>query len=116
MLVLAVDSVEPLSDLGGSIWIAGEEDVLGQLSGAESDVILPLPFRERDAEVRVRQELLSSPIARGCELRSSVVVASNERQARSRSILARFERGEPGDDDRPEALLGPPAPDQGDHE
>src|SRR5258706_4154887 len=93
VLVFAVDVVEPLRDLGRSFGIAGEEDVLGQLSGAESDVILPLPRGERDAVVRARQAPISSSILYSREARSSVDVASNERQAESRSILGRLPIG-----------------------
>src|SRR4051794_32394341 len=91
--MLAIDVVEPLGDLRRSIGVAGEEDVLGQLSGAESDVILPLPLGERDAVVRVRQAPFSSSFACGCEARGSLVARSNERQADSRSESAGLPMG-----------------------
>ena len=53
---LELDVVEQPGDLGGAVGVAGEEEVLGQLAGAEIDVVLPLPVGERDAVVRVRQE------------------------------------------------------------
>ena len=53
---LELDRVETRGDPGGPIWVTGEEDVLGQLAGAECDVVLPFPDRECDAVVRVRQD------------------------------------------------------------
>ena len=53
--MLELDAVEAGGDAVGPVRVAGEEDVLGQFARAESDVVLPLAGRERDAGVRVRQ-------------------------------------------------------------
>ncbi|HEY0443103.1 MAG TPA: hypothetical protein VGC90_02675 [Candidatus Limnocylindrales bacterium] len=58
MPVLELDGVEARADPGCSIGVAGEEDVLGQFAGAKSDVVLPFSDRERDAGIRVRQNLV----------------------------------------------------------
>jgi hypothetical protein len=66
--VLELDGVEARADPRGPIGVAGEEDVLGQFTWAESDVVLPVPFWDGDAPVpglfdagiRVRQVLSSS--------------------------------------------------------
>ena len=70
MSVLAFDGIETGGDPGGPVRVTGEEDVLGQLSWTESDVILPFSDRDRDpavrdlfaAGIRVRQDQSS----RGC--------------------------------------------------
>ena len=64
MSVLELDGIEARGDPGGSVGVAGEEDVLGQFSWAESDVVLPFSRRDRDpairevfdAGIRVRQD------------------------------------------------------------
>ena len=63
--MLQLDRVEARRDPGGPVRVTGEEDVLGQLAWAESDVVLPFAGRDRDAAipgvfdagVRVRQDL-----------------------------------------------------------
>ena len=57
MSPLDLDRVEACGYAGRSIWVTGEEDELGQFSGAKSDVVLPFPNREGDAVIRVRQNL-----------------------------------------------------------
>jgi hypothetical protein len=57
MALLELDRVEALGDAGGPIGVTGEEDELGQFTGAEADVILPFSDGERDAVIRVRQTL-----------------------------------------------------------
>src|SRR3970040_1367743 len=90
MASLQLDRVEAGRDLGGSVGVAGEEDVLGQLSGAEIDVVLPFTDGERDAVVRDRQAQLSSCVAPAsrCEARARVDARSNGRQARSNGLPA----------------------------
>ena len=87
MATFELDRVEAGRDPGGPIWVAGEEDVLGQFSGAESDVVLPFSDRECDAVVRVRQDLVprSTMAFRWRETRPRIVPRSNERQARPRT-------------------------------
>ena len=71
VLVLELDGIEARCDPGGSIRVAGEEDVLGQVSRSESDVVLPFPFWDRypaisraiDAGFRVRQDLSLAHVA-----------------------------------------------------
>jgi hypothetical protein len=58
MPVLDLDVVEPRGDQGGPVGVTGEEDVLGQIAWPESDVVLPFSDRERDAGIRVRQDLV----------------------------------------------------------
>ena len=58
MPVLELDAVQSCGDPWGAVWIAGEEDVLGQFAGTEPDVVLPLPHGKRDAGIRVRQNLV----------------------------------------------------------
>ena len=41
MLMLELDGFEARCDTGGPIRVAGEEDVLGQFTWTESDVVLP---------------------------------------------------------------------------
>jgi len=57
MSPLDLDRVEACGYAGRSIRVTGEEDELGQFSGAKSDVVLPFPNREGDAVIRVRQNL-----------------------------------------------------------
>ena len=71
MPVLHLDRVEARGDPGRPILVAGEEDVLGQVSRSESDVVLPVPFGDRDpaiagafdAGIRVRQDLSLARVA-----------------------------------------------------
>ena len=71
MSVLELDGIEARGDPGGPIRVPGEEDVLGQVSRSESDVVLPFPFRDRDpaisgtidAGIRVRQDLSLAHVA-----------------------------------------------------
>ena len=63
--------------------VTGEEDVLGQLTPTEADVVLPISVRERDAGVRVRQgrpSLVLGPEAGLGEDRAAFARASSERQ------------------------------------
>ena len=57
MPVLELDGIETCGNTRCPIGVAGEEDVLGQLAGAESDVVLPFSHGECDAVIRVRQDL-----------------------------------------------------------
>ena len=70
-------------DPRGPIGVAGEEDVLGQLTRAESDVVLPFAGGDCDAGVRVRQELAPAcaPRSSGVSLRPRIGVRFRERQA-----------------------------------
>ena len=61
MAVAALDAVEVRCDALDAILVPGEEDVVGQLTRAEPDVILPLAGWDRDADIRVRQRL--APLA-----------------------------------------------------
>ena len=62
--MLELDVVEARRDAGGSVLVAGEEDVFGEFAGSESDVVLPFAGGDRDpavhgsvhAGVRVRQD------------------------------------------------------------
>src|SRR5262245_43276240 len=86
MPALELDVVEQPGDPGGSVWVAGEEEVLGQFAGAEIDVVLPLPNGERDAVIRVRQEpvlLLIRP-----RLRNSIKRKRGFERASSRFVLS----------------------------
>ena len=64
MSVLELDGFEARGDPGGPIGVTGEEDVLGQFTWTESDVVLPFSGWDRDpairgafdAVVRVRQD------------------------------------------------------------
>jgi hypothetical protein len=51
MLLLELDRIEARADPGGSVWIAGEEDVLGQFAWTETDVVLPFSGRGRDPAI-----------------------------------------------------------------
>ena len=72
MLVLELDGIEARADPGGSVGVAGEEDVLGQFAWAETDVVLPFSDRGRNpaipeavyAGIRVRQDRI--PLSDGC--------------------------------------------------
>ena len=55
MTLLDLDVVEASGDPGGAIRVTGEEDVLGQFTRSESDVVLPFSDREGYAGIRVRQ-------------------------------------------------------------
>ena len=71
VLSLELDRIEARGDPGGSVLVPGEEDVLGQVSRSESDVVLPFPFWDRypaisrafDAGFRVRQSLSLAHVA-----------------------------------------------------
>ena len=63
MAPLELDRVETRGDPGGSVGVTGEEDVLGQFSRSESDVVLPFSNRECDAVIRVRQDLSLAQVA-----------------------------------------------------
>ena len=52
MPVLELDGFEARGDPGGPIGVAGEEDVLGQVTWAESDVVLPFSGWDRDPAIR----------------------------------------------------------------
>ena len=54
---LELDVVEARGDPGGPIGVPGEEDVLGQFTRSESDVVLPFSCGEGYAGIRVRQDL-----------------------------------------------------------
>ena len=64
MPMLQLDRIESRRDSGGSVGVTGEEDVLGQVARAESDVVLPFSGWDRDpairrafdAGIRVRQD------------------------------------------------------------
>ena len=64
MSVLELDGFEARGDPGRPIGVAGEEDVLGQFTWTESDVVLPFSGWDRDpaiqrgfdAGIRVRQD------------------------------------------------------------
>ena len=106
MPALELDVVEQPGDAGGSIWVAGEEEVLGQFAGAEIDVVLPLPCGKRDAVVRVRQKpalLLVRPRLRNSggsvstvlERASSTIRAQPTLGPRSRRRAPRPQAGRP---------------------
>ena len=57
MAPLELDIVETRGDPVRSIGVAGEEDVLGQFTRSESDVVLPFSCGEGYAGIRVRQDL-----------------------------------------------------------
>ena len=67
-----LDVVEQPADPGRSIWVTGEEDVLGQFAWTETDVVLPFSEWGRnpaipeviDAGFRVRQNRF--PHSDGC--------------------------------------------------
>jgi hypothetical protein len=71
VVVLELDGIEARRYPGCPIRVAGEEDVLGQVSRSESDVVLPFPFWDRntaiswaiDAGFRVRQNLSLAHVA-----------------------------------------------------
>ena len=52
MSMLELDGFEARCDAGGSIGVTGEEDVLGQLTWTEPDVVLPFSGRDRDPAIR----------------------------------------------------------------
>jgi hypothetical protein len=56
MAMLALDGIEARGDASRAVLVTGEEDVLGQIARAESDVVLPFSRWERDAGVRARQD------------------------------------------------------------
>src|SRR5205807_2150134 len=88
--LLALDVVEACRDPAGPIWVTGEEDVLGQFTRSEPDVVLPFSDREGYAGIRVRQDLFPhSGVLRRRETRARIVPASRERQARPRTSHAR---------------------------
>ncbi len=67
--VLHLDRVEARGDPGGPILVTGEEDVLGQVARAESDVVLPVPFGDRDpaiAGVSTRVSAFGKTSPRSC--------------------------------------------------
>jgi len=55
MTALDFEVTEERSDAVDSVGIAGEQDVLGDLSRREIDVVLALGVREGDAGIRARQ-------------------------------------------------------------
>jgi hypothetical protein len=52
-----LDGVEAGGDALDAVLVAGEEDVVGKLTGPEADVVLPLAGRDCDSCVAVRQVL-----------------------------------------------------------
>ena len=56
----ALDGIEARCDSLDAILVAGEEDVVRELTGSQPDVVLPLAGGNRDAFVRVRQVLAPS--------------------------------------------------------
>jgi hypothetical protein len=76
MASLELDRFEARGNPSGSIGITGEEDVLGQFTWTESDVVLPFSGWDRnsairegfDAVIRVRQDpslaQVAAPLAR----------------------------------------------------
>jgi hypothetical protein len=64
VLMLQLDGIEARCDAAGSLGVTGEEDVLGQFTWTESDVVLPFSGWDRDpaiqrgfdAGIRVRQD------------------------------------------------------------
>ena len=52
MSVLELDGFEARGDPGGPIWVTGEEDVLGQFTWTESDVVLPFSGWDRDPAIQ----------------------------------------------------------------
>ena len=75
MSLLELDGFEARGDPGGSVGVTGEEDVLGQFTWTESDVVLPFSGWDRDpairgfdAVVRVRQDLSLAQVAAWREL------------------------------------------------
>ena len=90
---LELDVVETRGDPGGPVGVAGEEDVLGQVTRSESDVVLPFSGREGYAGIRVRQDLVPhSGVLRRRETRPRIGPPSRERQARPRTSRARRDR------------------------
>src|SRR5204863_9576257 len=84
------DTGETVGYPGRAIWVTGEEDVLGQFTRSESDVVLPFSDREGYAGIRVRQDLFPlSGVLRRRETRPRIVPRSRERQARPRTSHAR---------------------------
>ena len=60
MAVPELDAVEEGGDALDAVLVAGEEDVVGQLTRAEADVVLPLAGGDRDAGIHGRQRLAPS--------------------------------------------------------
>jgi hypothetical protein len=95
MPVLELDRIEARADTGGSVGVAGEEDVLGQFAWAETDVVLPFSDRGRYpaipeavyAGIRVRQDRFLSPMAASLARNSAEDSPAPER-ASSRSVRA----------------------------
>ena len=83
-------------DPGGAVGVAGEEDVLGQFSRSEADVVLPFSNRE----VRRRWSAFGKPspslrwLLRKRETRPRIAPRSNERQART-SVVATLGHAQP---------------------
>jgi hypothetical protein len=59
MMALDFEVAEERSDAVGSVGIAGEQDVFGQLSRRKIDVVLALSVRKGDAGIRARQGMSS---------------------------------------------------------
>ena len=89
MAVAELDLVEVRGDPLDPILGPGEEDVVGELARAQPDVILPFAGLDRDAGVRVRQELAPSmPRARSALAAPEDRGRFHERQAVSVCMTA----------------------------
>src|SRR5262249_55011481 len=89
--LLDLDGIEARGDPSGPVRVSGEEDVLGQFSRSEPDVVLPFSGGEGYAGIRVRQDLVPlSGVLRWRETRARIVRASFERQAWPRTNHARI--------------------------
>ena len=85
-------SIEARGDAGGPVLVAGEQDVLGEFAGSESDVVLPFAGGDRDPAVRGASTRGSAfgktdPSLRDCfagaKLAARIARRSDERQAES---------------------------------
>ena len=104
MAMLQLDGIEARCDAGGSVGVTGEEDVLGQFSGAESDVVLPFTGGDRDpairrvfdAGIRVRQDRslarFAVPQARNSAEDSPAFSRASSRVRRAWIVLSRARR------------------------
>ena len=101
MSVLELDGFEARGDPGGPIWVTGEEDVLGQFTWTEPDVVLPFSGGDRDpairsafdAVIRVRQDLFlahgAASLARNSAEDSPAFSRASSRVDRARPTLSR---------------------------